>query len=184
MEKTMQNSILAINNQRVAFELRDNQAFCTSLDIAKVFEKRHDNILRDIRAILDIENDEIFTDLKIEGSKNQKEIKEFNALNFELSEYKDSTGRVLPCYNLNRDGFSLLAMGFTGVKAHLWKIAFINSFNQMEQLIQEMKQNYVKQQKYHQAEQRETQKITQSFNNFFNHIYKGKSPFNFISENE
>ncbi|EHG5469588.1 single-stranded DNA-binding protein [Campylobacter coli] len=40
------------------------------------------------------------------------------------------------CYNLTRDGFSLLAMGFTGKKALQFKIAFINAFNEMEKLLQ------------------------------------------------
>ena len=39
-------------------------------------------------------------------------------------------------YNLTRDGFSLLAMGFTGKKALQFKIAFINAFNEVEKLLQ------------------------------------------------
>jgi Uncharacterized phage-encoded protein len=38
-------------------------------------------------------------------------------------------------YNLTRQGFTMLAMGFTGSKAFLWKIAFINAFDRMEQLL-------------------------------------------------
>ncbi|EAI7764004.1 phage regulatory protein [Campylobacter coli] len=44
--------------------------------------------------------------------------------------------RKMPIYNLTRDGFSLLAMGFTGKKALQFKIAFINAFNEMEKLLQ------------------------------------------------
>ncbi|EDO9396369.1 Rha family transcriptional regulator [Campylobacter jejuni] len=44
--------------------------------------------------------------------------------------------RKMPMYNLTRDGFSLLAMGFTGKKALQFKIAFINAFNEMEKLLQ------------------------------------------------
>ncbi|HEG8493641.1 TPA: Rha family transcriptional regulator, partial [Campylobacter coli] len=43
--------------------------------------------------------------------------------------------RKMPIYNLTRDGFSLLAMGFTGKKALRFKIAFINAFNEMERII-------------------------------------------------
>ncbi len=40
--------------------------------------------------------------------------------------------RKMPMYNLTRDGFSLLAMGFTGKKALQFKIAFINAFNEIK----------------------------------------------------
>ncbi|HFP7794538.1 TPA: Rha family transcriptional regulator, partial [Campylobacter jejuni] len=43
---------MAINNQEVIFENKENQIFCTSLDVAKVFGKRHDNVLADIKLIL------------------------------------------------------------------------------------------------------------------------------------
>ena len=85
----------------------------SSLDVARFFEKRHNDVLRDIRNLLE-----------------QKP--ELTERNFALSEYKDSTGRSLPCYLMDRDGFSLLAMGFTGAKALDFKIAFINAFNEME----------------------------------------------------
>ncbi len=45
-------SIININNQEVVFENKDEQVFCTSLDVAKVFGKRHDHVLRDIENIL------------------------------------------------------------------------------------------------------------------------------------
>ena len=41
---------------------------------------------------------------------------------------------------MNRDGFSLLAMGLTGAKAMQFKVAFIEQFNAMEQVIQEVRQ--------------------------------------------
>ncbi len=44
--------------------------------------------------------------------------------------------RKMPMYKITRDGFSLLAMGFTGKKALQWKIAFIDAFNTMEKLLQ------------------------------------------------
>lgn len=51
---------------------------------------------------------------------------------FHKGESKDSYGRSKPCYFMNRDGFTLLAMGFTGKQALDWKIKYINAFNQME----------------------------------------------------
>ncbi|HED6161656.1 TPA: Rha family transcriptional regulator [Campylobacter coli] len=119
-------SIININNQEVVFENKDNQTFCTSLDVAKVFDKEHKNILRDIENILN--------DLREIGDLQCK-------LNFELSfKVRKIQGfkgreRKYPYYNLTRDGFSLLAMGFTGKEALQWKILFINAFNEMERII-------------------------------------------------
>ncbi|MGI7369554.1 Rha family transcriptional regulator, partial [Campylobacter coli] len=95
-------------------------------DVAKVFDKEHKNILRDIENILN--------DLREIGDLQCK-------LNFELSfKVRKIQGfkgreRKYPYYNLTRDGFSLLAMGFTGKEALQWKILFINAFNEMERII-------------------------------------------------
>lgn len=122
-------SIININNQEVIFENKDEQVFCTSLDVAKVFGKRHDHVLRDIENILN--------DLREIGTSN-------DLLNFgEVVRISKTTNpkngklvsRKMPIYNLTRDGFSLLAMGFTGKKALQFKIAFINAFNEMERII-------------------------------------------------
>ncbi|HEF1579611.1 TPA: Rha family transcriptional regulator [Campylobacter coli] len=92
-------------------EVIDNIIFTNSLFVAKVFNKNHAHILR---AIENLPQDE------------------FNALNFNAVSYKASNGKINPCYNLTRDGFSLLVMGFTGEKAYKWKILFIKAFNEME----------------------------------------------------
>ncbi|EDO8806646.1 phage regulatory protein [Campylobacter coli] len=125
----MSNKVI-INKQEVQFGTQDNQIFCTSLDVAKVFGKRHDHVLRDIENILN--------DLREIGTSN-------DLLNFgEVVRISKTTNpkngklvnRKIPMYNLTRDGFSLLAMGFTGKKALQFKIAFINAFNEMEKLLQ------------------------------------------------
>ena len=48
--------------------------------------------------------------------------KDFTAANFGASEYLDSTGRSLPLFHITRDGFMLLAMGYTGAKAMSLKV--------------------------------------------------------------
>lgn len=90
----------------------NGQAVTSSLAVADYFTKRHDDVLKRIRAL--------------ECSP------EFTARNFAVSEYTDATGRKLPCYQITRDGFAFLAMGFTGKRAARFKEAYINAFNQME----------------------------------------------------
>ncbi|ECK7727152.1 TPA: Rha family transcriptional regulator [Campylobacter coli] len=119
-------SIININNQEVIFENKDEQVFCTSLDVAKVFGKEHKNILRDIKNILN--------DLREIGDVQCKSNFE---LSFKVRKIQGFKGRErkYPYYNLTRDGFSLLAMGFTGKEALQWKILFIDAFNEMERII-------------------------------------------------
>lgn len=90
------------------------QAMASSLDVAAYFGKRHDNVLRDIVNLLKIE-----------------EIKTFANNNFTPSEYLDARGRTYPVYLMTKDGFTLLAMGFTGPKALEFKLAYIAAFNAM-----------------------------------------------------
>lgn len=125
----MSNKVI-INKQEVQFGTQNNQIFCTSLDVAKVFGKRHFHVLRDIENIL---NDlrEIGTSQDLSNFGEVVRIsKTTNPKNGKL------VNRKMPMYNLTRDGFSLLAMGFTGKKALQFKIAFIKAFNEMEKLLQ------------------------------------------------
>lgn len=87
--------------------------------LAEKFEKEHFNVVRDIENLL------ISEPLKIEG------LKYFVPTTFKHNgnEYKE--------YLLTRDGFSLLVMGFTGKKALVWKVKYIEAFNQMESFIRE-----------------------------------------------
>lgn len=87
----------------------------TSLEVAKFFSKRHDDVIRSIRNL----------------RPNCPE--KFTARNFAASEYIDETGRSLPMFILYRDGFMLLVMGYTGKKALAMKLAYIEAFNRMEE---------------------------------------------------
>jgi Rha family phage regulatory protein len=111
-----QSNVVVINNREVVFAFKGEKPFISSRDLAAVFEKRHDNVISAIRAL----PQDSFCFL------NFKEVE---------TEYKNPhSGGVTkyPAYQMTRDGFALLAMGFTGEKAHKWKIAFIGAFNQME----------------------------------------------------
>ncbi|HCN6454180.1 TPA: Rha family transcriptional regulator [Escherichia coli] len=94
----------------------DGQAVTSSLAVADFFSKRHDDVLKKIR-ILDCSP-------------------EFCARNFAetsiLVRQPNGGTRKLPCYQITRDGFAFLAMGFTGKRAAQFKEAYINAFNQIE----------------------------------------------------
>lgn len=91
--------------------LHHGQPMTTSLKVAEVFGKLHRNVLRKLEAL--------------ECSP------EFTELNFERSEYTDATGRKLSMWNMTKDGFIFLVMGFTGKQAAAIKEAYIHAFNAM-----------------------------------------------------
>ena len=90
-------------------------ARANSLIVAQMFERRHDNVLRDIKT-LDCSD-------------------EFRRLNFEESSYINEQGKRQPCVNMTRDGFTFLVMGYRGKKAARFKEAYIRRFNEMESFI-------------------------------------------------
>ena len=87
----------------------------TSLLVAEVFGKYHKNVLRDIETLSCSE--------------------EFNRLNFGPIEYTDKMGRVQKAYEITKDGFSFLVMGYTGEKAAQFKEMFIREFNKREEML-------------------------------------------------
>jgi len=104
----------------------DGLAMVSSRKLAEVFDKRHDHVMRDIKTI-------------IEGlPKSGERSNEFSRLNFKSSTYKDSQGKKQPEYSLTRDGFTVVAMGFNGKKAMVFKIAYINRFNEMEKQLKNL----------------------------------------------
>ena len=108
-------SKLMLNPEYNLYE-REGRAFASSREVAETFSKRHDHILRDI----DVLNNDLTP--------------QFWGANFSKSKYM-SRGKQYPEYLMTRDGFVLLAMGFTGKKAMAFKEAYINRFNEMENFI-------------------------------------------------
>lgn len=93
----------------------------TSLDVSETFEKEHRRVLQDIR------------DLKCS--------EEFRLHNFVQSNYVNEQGHSQSMFIMTRDGFTLLAMGYTGEKAMQFKEAYIRQFNAMEKaLIDKMRE--------------------------------------------
>lgn len=101
----------------------DNRAITTSVAVANYFQKRHDNVMEKIRTVIS-ECDS-----------------EWRLLNFKETHYErenpNGGARIsAPAFEMTRDAFSLIVMGFTGKKALQWKINYIKAFNQMEAKLQ------------------------------------------------
>lgn len=97
----------------------NHQPVTTSVKIAEVFGKKHKNVIQAINNIIgDLRN-----------------LEDLGRLNFQPTSYYDVQGREQKQYIVTRDGFTLLAMGFTGKKALEFKIQYIAAFNAMEQAL-------------------------------------------------
>ncbi|EKQ4539065.1 Rha family transcriptional regulator [Escherichia coli] len=100
--------------------IQNGRAVTTSVAIANFFDKRHERVIDKVR--------------NLECSI------EFTEHNFVSSKYTDSTGRKLPMYQITKNGFVFLVMGFTGKKAAAFKEAYIAEFDRMEKQLWEQKQ--------------------------------------------
>ena len=96
----------------IILSTQNGEPVASSRQIAESFDKRHDHVIRDIDTI-------------------KKDVPNFGEMFFE-TEAPDSYGRPQRTYLMNRDGFTLLAMGFTGKAALEWKLKYIQAFNAME----------------------------------------------------
>lgn len=109
-----QNQLIEISNR---FHNSDNQAEATttSLKVAKYFQRNHRDVLRALRE-LDCSAD-------------------FSVRNFALTEYIDNQGKPRPMYEMTKNGFVFLVMGFTGKQAALFKESYIAAFDEMSDFI-------------------------------------------------
>lgn len=96
---------------------RKEQAVASSRTVAKDFKKQHQHVTQSIENLI---------------SENSL-VKSM----FEKTTYLTERGREYKEYIMNRDGFSLLVMGFTGKEALEWKLKYIHAFNTMESIIRE-----------------------------------------------
>lgn len=104
-------------------KIENNQVVTSSLKIAEYFGKNHRDVLKAIRYLL-----------------TEKDVRKIAQM-FVESEFTDKYGRMQPMFIMNKDGFTLLAMGFTGRKALDFKIAYIEAFNEMEELLRTSKES-------------------------------------------
>lgn len=104
-------------NQLVFVE--NGQVVTDSLKVSEVFGKEHKNVLKDIREL---------------GCSEQ-----FRRLNFEQSSYINSQNKDMPMYYMSKKAFTLLAMGYTGKQAMIFKEAYIEQFEEMEAALKQPK---------------------------------------------
>lgn len=96
--------------------VENNEVVVSSRQVAEHFGKMHKNVLASIKEMLRAENSAVLN-------------------MFHESTYINAQNKKLPEYLMNRDGFSLLVMGFTGKEAFDWKVKYINAFNKMEEML-------------------------------------------------
>lgn len=104
---------IVVNRDGIKVTYENDQMLVSSLEVAKNFGKNHQHVMRDIRNLREgVQN---WTDLFCEDTYVHEQNKQ-----------------QYPMYLMNRDGFTLLAMGFTGKDALEWKLKYIQAFNEME----------------------------------------------------
>lgn len=113
MENSTQDQVSAIVAE---IDTTGTVPTATSIQVAARFGKRHDVVLRAIR--------------------NANCSEKFRLHNFAESVYTNEQGKQQPCYLMTKDGFSFVAMGFTGKEAGQWKEAYIEAFNQMTEALE------------------------------------------------
>ena len=94
--------------------VQNNQVVTSSRKVAEDFGKRHNDVVDSIRRLL---------------ATNFSVTKMFHEDEFEYR------GQKFSMFYMNRDGFSLLVMGFNGEKALEWKVRYIEQFNAMEETL-------------------------------------------------
>lgn len=106
----------------LVFKGRDDQVLTNSLLVAEKFGKEHKHVLDAIRELIqgcaETSADPMFVETIYVNEQNRQEY---------------------PMFVMNRDGFTLLAMGFTGKKALKFKLDYIAAFNAMERSLKEIK---------------------------------------------
>lgn len=93
--------------------MAEGKALANSRDVAAYFGKAHRHVMRAVRGLLAADPD-------------------LGPPSFGLTLRPDRQGKPQPTYDMDRDGFTLLAMGFTGAKALAFRRAYIATFNRME----------------------------------------------------
>jgi len=101
--------------EKLVLRNNEGESITTSLIVAEVFGKNHNHVLRDISELACSE--------------------QFRLSNFGQSNYINKQGREMPMYEITKNGFSFLVMGYNGERAGEFKEKFINEFEKYESLL-------------------------------------------------
>lgn len=124
-----------MENNELVFKGENSQALTNSLLVAEKFGKEHRNVLQAIRDIIGSAENSAYPQMFVESTY-----------------YNQQNGQDYPLFVMNRDGFTLLAMGFTGKKALQFKLDYIAAFNAMESELRKPKQMTLSEQLLMQAQ--------------------------------
>lgn len=113
-----------MENNELVFKGESSQALTNSLLVAEKFGKRHADVIRSIEKLLNTDNESL--NAKMRSA-------------FVSTCYVDTTGKSNPMYAMNRKGFSILVMGYSGTKALFFKDAFYDAFDAMENELRDPK---------------------------------------------
>ena len=113
---------MAQNIVQNAFRVVEGRAVTSSFKVAEYFGKKHSDVVRAV-------DDLIAKNQELQVLRNFARYSETVSLND-----KGATRKV-PAYWMDRKGFCLLAMGFTGAKALEFKCAFYDQFERMEEAL-------------------------------------------------
>ena len=111
-------------------ELLKKEATLNSQEVAKLIDKQHRNLIRDIRN---------YAEYLTKSTELNFELNDF----FIESTYFDSTGRTLPCYDITKKGCELIANKLTGKKGVLFTAAYVTRFNEMEKKERQLQPDYM-----------------------------------------
>lgn len=114
---------LAIPSTIPEITIHDGKAITTSVAVAEYFHKTHDNVLKKIRSVM-------------EECDPSYRLVNFNETSYQRENPNGGSGISTAMFELTRDAFVLIVMGFTGKKALQWKIDYITAFNRMEAQLQ------------------------------------------------
>lgn len=106
--------------EELVFKGENSQALTNSLLVAEKFGKEHRNVLQAIRDIIGYAENSAYPQMFVESTY-----------------YNQQNGQNYPMFVMNRDGFTLLAMGFTGKRAMRFKLDYIAAFNKMESALKD-----------------------------------------------
>ena len=112
----------------IILQNKDGKVLVSSRDVAKHFNKKHSEVIYAIEGRIGKDGTVKNNGILMSGNSQLSQM-------FIKTEYKDSMNRMKYEYLMNRDGFSLLCMGFTGQEALEWKLKYIEAFNKMEETI-------------------------------------------------